>query len=77
VLTPAYLTVNEAGRLEHAHVPGNGRERDRQRRGQIGDPRRAIPQRDQQAAPGWIGQRRVGPVQRLIFNHRVDVPVLG
>ena len=68
----ARRAFDETGRLEHPHVPGRRRERDRQRRGQVGDPRRAVPQRHQHPAPGRVRQRPIRLVQARIFNHLVD-----
>jgi hypothetical protein len=73
VLTAADDALDQPGRLQDADVAGDAGERHRQRRGEIGDPCVSRTQRDEQGPAGGVRERRVGPVQDLIFNHLVDL----
>ena len=72
VLPAANLAMQETSSLEHGNVARDSGEGHRQRRGEIADPGVARSKCHEQCATGRIGQGGIGPVERLIFNHRVD-----
>ena len=72
MLAAAHLSTKEPGGLEDADMAGHRREGDGQRFGQVGDAGVAGPQSAEERSPGGIGQRRIGAIQRPIFNHPLE-----
>ncbi len=72
MLAAAHLASHKSSRFQHADVARYAGESHRQRSGQVGDAGVTLAQRLQQPAAGGIGQRGIGAIQYLIFNHLVD-----
>ena len=75
MLPPMDGTSDEPGFFENLDVLGDGRQRDRERSGQVGHSHRRRLDKIEQSAPHWMRSRGVNSIKRLlaIFNHLVEL----